>query len=114
MQEDELKKLRFTETKNFLLFQSKVLKNQKTRVIVENEEQAHWKISKNLQYELQKLLEFLKMNDLVKHEFSDQILEYEKLKLLLDVDSNLESTDFANEVFQTIEEIREQIKVKQL
>ncbi|MCO4784115.1 MAG: hypothetical protein KC646_17450 [Candidatus Cloacimonetes bacterium] len=110
MSSDKLKKQRFTETKNFLLFQSKVLKNQKTRVVIENEEKAQYIVSKNLIYELQKLIEFLNMNDLVKDCFLDQISQYSDLLVLVEDEQNRQSLEVSNDIFTKIEEIREQIK----
>ncbi|PCJ15078.1 MAG: hypothetical protein COB02_18335 [Candidatus Cloacimonadota bacterium] len=113
MQEEEIKKLRFIEVKNFLLFHSKVLKNQKSRVVIKDEESANWKVSKNLQYELQKLIDFLNENDVIKDKFQDEIIQYQEIKNIVDDEKNREDIKIAQEVFDKIENIREQIKIKQ-
>lgn len=110
MSDEKLKKQRFSETKNFLLFQSKVLKNQKTRVVFEDEVRPHYKVSKALIYELQKLIEFLNMNELVKDSFVEQISQYETLLETVKVDENRQSLEISEQVFSKIEEIREEIK----
>jgi spore germination protein GerM len=110
MSTESLKKQRFTETKNFLLFQSKVLKSQKTRVVLEDEEHPQYKVSKSLIYELQKLIDFLNMNELVKECFLTQIDQYTELLALVSIEENRKSLEISQEIFSKIEEIREEIK----
>lgn len=92
----EVQGKREREVLDFLLFQTKVLKNQKKRLIQEGVTEPLFLISKNYEYEIQKLKEFVKSLyssgiDLAEEE--EWILQLERLIPENDQDNTIEHTN---------------------
>jgi len=109
-----LKEERLKEVRSFLLFHGKVLRSQRNRVVMENEEEPTYVVSKNMDYELQKLLDFLTMHPDLKSVFQQEIEAFTQLREELKLGKALEELEAAHDFFEQIHTILDKLKQREL
>lgn len=109
-----LKEERLKEVRSFLMFHGKVLRSQRNRVVMENEEEPAYVVSRNMDYELQKLLDFLTMHPDLKSVFQQEIEAFSKLREDLKHGSALQELDAARDFFEQIQTILDKLKHREL
>lgn len=106
--------IRLSEVRTFLLFQCKVLRNQKKRYVSGPEQSPCFLVGSGMSYELQKMDEFLSQSDILKDYYAEIILFIRELRGELESEEPQRNPEKASMFFNQIEALMDKIGQKKI
>ena len=110
----EVNEKRLKEVRSFLLFHAKVLRNQRTRKPSHGEQEPQFLVSRNLAYELEKLMDFISQNSDIAADQAELLGSlksiYDDPRLKTAQESLEDSREIFEMIFQAFEPLRNRTK----
>lgn len=106
--------IRLSEVRTFLLFQCKVLRNQRKRYVSGPENKPSFLVGSGMSYELQKMDEFLSQSEILQDCYAEIILFIRDLRKELESEEPQRKPEKALMFFNQIEALMDKIGQKKI